>query len=453
MLKKATLVTLIILTISTASGFQMQIKEQAQPATPQQGSTINIQVENTADQTRTYKPDLLNNRYQFLYIASQTQKIPPGQKENFTITVTPGETVLNGNYEYNMKITEQETGISKIETGIANVERQNDLQLVYTNTNQENYQPGETITLEAEIKNYGTRTIQNYNITAQTLNQTQTKKGLDINRRAERRYSFRFPTKNQTPPGNHEIQLTLQRNNQKQQLGTETINIEEKPIIKVKESTSNRLISSTTTKTITNEGNTPKNHTIRTQLNPFLEPITTFNHQPTQTENKESQITYTHTLEVKPGETQQLQTTTQYWKPAAALIILIGLIALISNLREDIKFQKTAKSSENGIKVQIEIENNSNQLIENLKIKDSVPNIAKVEENFPMAKPKIRKKSEGTELTWEIDELEPSSQRVLEYTIKPVVEVEEGAKLTKAKLYKNDQKIKESKEIETTFKP
>ena len=441
------------MSISIASGFQVEINEQEQPATPQEGSKINIQVENTAEQERTYKPNLLNNRYQFLYVSSQTQKIPPEQQENFTISVTPGETVLNGNYEYNIQITEQESGRTITKTGTANVERKNNLQLVYSNTNKNNYEPGEEVQLEAEIRNYGTRTIQKYNVTAETLNQTQTKQGLDINRRAERRYTFDFPTNNRTKAGEHKINLKIERDGQTQDLGDEEFQINEKPVLDIEQTTKNSIISSTNKKTITNKGNSPTNHTIQTTLNPFLEPITKFNHKPIEKETQESEITYTHLLEIQPGETKELETKTQYWKPASALALLIGLLALIRNLKEDIKFQKHANATEEGIKVQIEIENNTNQLIENLKIKDSIPNIAKVEENFPMAKPRIRKKSEGTELTWEIEELEPASQRILEYTIKPVVEVEEGATLRAAELYKQGEKIKQSKEIETDFKP
>lgn len=452
MLKKATLFIAILITISVASGFQVQINDQEEPATPEKPATVDVQVNNTANEARTYRPDLLNNRYQFLYVSSTPKTIPPKETENFQIQITPGETVVNGNYEYTIKIEEQNTDITRTKASTARITRENDLQLVYINTDQRKYQPSEQINLEAEIRNYGTSRIHDYQIQAEALNTTQEKEGLDINTQAERRYNFEIPTNNQTRPGNHTVQLHVTKDNQKQQIGTQTIQIDEKTVIESRETTENNIISTTQKQEFTNKGNTDAKHEVKTDLNPFLEPITQFNIEPVEKNNSEQTI-YTHELDIEPSQTKELEKTTQYWKPASALALLLGLIATITHLREEIKFKKHTKTSEDGIKVQIEIENNSNQEINELEIKDNVPNIAKVNENFPIAKPKVRKKTEGTELTWKIEKLEPQSQRILEYTIQPNVEVEEGVTLPAAQLKQENQQIKETQKTETEFQP
>lgn len=454
MLKKELLVIGIIFLISAVSGFQAEIESQETPATPENPVALDIQIENTAEETKTYRPDLVNNRYEFLYIPSRTLTVPTGEQGTLTLTATPGQDVLSGNYEYNLKVEETETSESKTITDYIRVSREDDLQLVRTSTDSDIYTPGQNIELETEIKNYGTRSYQNYNITAELFNQTKTQEGLDITRDSERRYTHEFSTTNKTEKGEHSIRIKLEETDGERKLGEKTIEIDEQPVIETQTETTNRLISATESKKITNNGNAPGNYTIETNLNPFLAPITQFNHEPVQTENNGSQQTvYEHQFYIEPSQEQTLDKTVQYWKPATALVILVGLLVTISKLREDVTFQKEAKANGDHIKIRLEIQNNSNQPIENLVIKDSVPNIAKVKEDFPMAKPKIRKKNEGTELTWTIDELEPSGQRIIEYQIKPVVEVEEGATLKPAEIKRDNQTVQKTDEIETEFKP
>lgn len=454
MLKKEILVIAIILFVSTAYGFQVQIDGQDRAATPENPLEIDVNVENTADEPRTYRPDLINNRYGFLYIPSTTQTVQPGNQTTFTLSASPGNDVLNDNYQYNIKIDEQETGNSQTITNYVSVDRENDLQLVYTNTDQASYEPGDQIALETEVKNYGTRSYTDYNITAKTLNQTNTEEGLDITREAERRYTHRFQTNNRTPPGSQKITIILEKDGEETTIGERQIEISEKPIIETETQTSNQLIRSTETKKITNTGNSETTHTIETSLNPFLEPITTFNIEQEEVENGEQETKFTHTLKVEPGEEKSLIKTVRYWIPATALILLVGMVATISKLREDISFKKQTELHDNGdIKVQLEINNNTGKKISDIEIEDYIPNIAKVNEEFPTAKPKIRKKKEGTQLTWTIEELEPNSQRLITYKITPVVEVEEGATLDPAELKKQGETIQKTKEKETKFKP
>jgi len=67
-----------------------------------------------------------------------------------------------------------------------------------------------------------------------------------------------------------------------------------------------------------------------------------------------------------------------------------------------------------------------------------------------MAKPEIRKKRDGTQLTWNIEKLEPGDQLVFEYKMQPKVEVEGGITLNSTKvLDSKGKKITSSKKQDT----
>jgi len=70
-----------------------------------------------------------------------------------------------------------------------------------------------------------------------------------------------------------------------------------------------------------------------------------------------------------------------------------------------------------------------------------------------MAKPVIRKTNNGTRLVWEIDSMEPGEQRVFEYSIKPLVEVEGGITLPEAELEIAEERIGETDEKTVEFRP
>jgi len=120
----------------------------------------------------------------------------------------------------------------------------------------------------------------------------------------------------------------------------------------------------------------------------------------------------------------------------------------------DVSFEKHVAKSEDGeITINIEIENNSSTAIEDLKVKDFIPNIAQVEKTFEFAKPSIRTKNEGTELTWDLDVLEPGDQRVLEYKIRPQIEVEGEVTLPGAELLNEGEQEKKTRDLDTGFHP
>ena len=70
-----------------------------------------------------------------------------------------------------------------------------------------------------------------------------------------------------------------------------------------------------------------------------------------------------------------------------------------------------------------------------------------------MAKPVIRKTNNGTRLTLDIEELESGDQRVFEYNIKPLVEVEEGITLPKAELEVEGKRVAASERVDARFRP
>jgi len=185
----------------------------------------------------------------------------------------------------------------------------------------------------------------------------------------------------------------------------------------------------------------------------YLVPITKFNKNPDSMKESGTQQVYRWNVNLKPGEQFMVQRTTNYWMPAAALLGIIAALVILKKLGDTVKIQKKAEKHSEGLKISIEIENISDTTFTDAEVEDFVPDIAEVEKNFEMAAPTVRRTNEGTKLVWDLEDLKPGDQRVLQYVIRPKVEVEGGAELQEAVLKENGKEIKKSNKVQTDFQP
>jgi len=204
---------------------------------------------------------------------------------------------------------------------------------------------------------------------------------------------------------------------------------------------------------VTNNGNSETSVELNKTLPDYMTPITSFDVSADRIEDLSGSNAYYWRFELEPGETASVDYRTRYWPPMVVLSVLFGGVLLLKRLYTGTNFSKEVRKTENGVKVHIEVENRSNHKVNDLTVTDFVPDVASVKEEFPMAKPVIRKTNNGTRLVWEIDSMEPGEQRVFEYSIKPLVEVEGGITLPEAELEIAEERIGETDEKTVEFRP
>jgi hypothetical protein len=177
----------------------------------------------------------------------------------------------------------------------------------------------------------------------------------------------------------------------------------------------------------------------------YLDSILSFEPEPEARESGESQITYSWSFMLQPGEEKEITYSINYWMPLTiAAAILIGIL-LLRRLSGSVKMiKKVEEVGDEKLKISIELFNNSEKIQDGLTIRDFVPNVAKLDEDFQMTKPDTKRTTDGIELEWSVDDFKPGEERVIQYEIEPKVEIEGGMELESAKLIKDGETIGES---------
>lgn len=455
MRKVATVLVLLVFLTGSVSALQAELFPVDRTSNEHKAGEYIVQVTNNGTQSTSARVKTQSQCSDCFYVPDSYLQLDPGESKNATVILQVDQDMSSGRYGFTIFASEIGTSQNVRLNDYFRVKR--DYSLIFSSfgTDKNGYSPGDSLDISTQIKNIGSRSITDYSINAEFMNQAENATGLDIIREAERSYDFSFSVPQSIEPGTQTAEITIYRNNEIESSITRGIEILPTENVEINETTSNRVIASTTTLNIVNTGNVNSTSELTQSIPSYLAPVTTFEPEPVNvTSNNNSQI-YTWSISTAPGDETQVSYTVHYWIPVILLAGLILAVLLYKRLTAGVRFEKhVAKSSEGSITVNIEIENTSNEVIDGLQVVDFIPNIAQVERSFQFAKPSIRKKNEGTELTWSLDNLEPGDQRILEYTIHPQVEVEGEVTLPAAELRdEDDETVQETSKLETDFRP
>ena len=432
-MKKILPVILVLFFTFSAYSFNSSLETIQKSANASSPAEFNLKIENPSSKNNTYSVSLLSPKSSWFYYSS-TIRVPANSNKSSKITVSPVENALQQKYRFDGKIRETQTGEIQDFTGFFNVEQPYKLHILGTTQNKNSVKPGETVNTEIEIQNLDNRPVDNYQITAQYKNQTQTDTGTPILSEAKRKYQFQFQTSKKASPGTHPINYTVTADGKKQATTQDTLQTQSTQNITETSQTENKVFTVSKKLQTTNTGNSPTNTSLTAEIPSYLQSITTTDPTPDTIEEINGKTVYTWTKTLQSEQSFDAGYTTNYWIPFTGITLLsLGIIA-IKLLSQNINLRKTTETEGNAIKIKIEIENISERTFDRLELQEFIPDIATVDESFDMNTPKIRKTSQGTKLTWNVENLEPGDQRIIQYKIKPKVQVEEQVELQKAEI-------------------
>lgn len=435
--------------ISSAAAFETELVTSDPVANETKQAQYEIEINNTAEEERSYQITSQGHRGVTLFDSSKT--IPPGETGIINLIARPETNQREGNYRFEVFITERQTDRMQTIEPRVEVKREQTLDFYSVDYN-DTVRPSEKLQTEVEVINLGSTTKEDYQITFDFLEQTSTQTGLSINPEAQRNYQKGFEIPERHPPIEETLEIKITQPDGTNNTFTTPIQVEEHPNIERIDQTENRIITKTQQIFLNNTGNTETKQTIQIETRSYLTPITTFSETPDNQYEEDGNTISEWNLQVNPDETQTITAQTRYWIPITILALILALVIGIKELRSDIKITRKPEYKDGKVQITINIENNSNKTFNDVKVKEYISNIAEVEKNFEMAKPVITKKKEGTQLKWQIKELEPGDQLIYKYTIKPLVEVEEGVTLEPTKVIDSkDQIIQKAKEINLDF--
>lgn len=451
-MKRAVLAAAFLVLISSAAAFPASLEVVDRSASPDNPARFEIHITNNFSTEKTFRATASGPNPSWFYVGG-VKKIAPGANDSIVVEVTPDENAVQQNYNFQVFVNTVGSDSFVKLSEYYSVQRPFDLQLFSHSLSASSAKPGETITSTVQVRNLASETVSNYRVEAEYFNTTETKQSSPMIPGGERQFQFNIPVPEDAVPAKQTVKIRVYRGDKLQQGAEETFTIQKLPRIEKNTDVDDRVLVYSKTVTAENTGNAVANATINYTLPSYMAPIAVFTPSPDETIAGQNSNTYTWTRALEPGETFTAEYRLNYWVPALLLTLLLAGILALNKLRRNVEFTKRVEKTEDGLKVYLELTNLSDTLFRDLEVEDFVPDVAEVMEDFETARPVIRRTSEGTKLSWAIDELSPGDQRVYQYTIKPKVEVEGGITLEGATLREDGETFAKTDKADSEFKP
>ncbi len=456
MKRQILLAVFFIFIVGQVSGFPASIYPVDRSTNSKEPGEFRVQVENNLTQNQTFRVSISSRQSSWFY-SEGTKEIQRGEKENFTITVTPPENSIQQNYGFDVFVRASGTAKSRKLHDYISIDREFDLNIRSVSLNRTDYMPGETVEVTTSIYNTAAQSLRDYRVEARLMGEKSTRDGRKLRMSLDSgdnvRFQFQLNIPEDTGPGEKELVVEVFQENKTVESFSRTIEVGSERRIQRSESVKNKIFIYTKQIRAENQGNVRTNITLNETIPSYLKPIVAFDEKPDREIQVDGDTMYIWSFQPSPGEDAIISYTFNYWIPGVALVMLIIGLTGLKALQRTALFSKSVKVDEDGVKIFLGVENISNRTLKDVEVKDFIPDIASVEREFSMAKPVVRKTNNGTRLSWEIEELEPGDQRVFEYRIKPMVEVEGGITLPKAELEVGGKRIATTEKVNTEFKP
>ena len=444
-MRKALLIsTVFLFMIATVSAFDVSVNTLEQTATTDQPAVFEIQVENTGSAESDYRLNMQDYHRSRWYSYNDRITVQPGEMETFSLEVRPDNQAVQDRYNADFSVRESATDEIFRGSITYRVNRDRELNLESFSANREQVKPGEEVQASATVRNVGPSTLQDPEIIFTGFNLSKTSDLGPITGGGTRSVTETFEIDRFESPGAKDLTLQVE-----DRFYTEEINVEEVENISETVQTDNRVFVVNKQYSFENEGNTHRNYTYEVEVPDYLEPVTTA--EGAEKFDSESGTGYRWTLSLEPGETETVQTQTDYWVPITGLALLFISFIVLRKVTSSVSVVKKVEERGDKVIITLEVENSSSKIYDDVLLEDYVPNIASVSSSFDMATPEIVNEEEGTKLKWWITDLGPGDQRIFKYTLRPKVEVEGGVTLDPAELKNGEETLSLTDQVKARF--
>ena len=350
--------------------------------------------------------------------------------------ITPLYGAVPDNYPFEIQIT---TDLGVItEKIIVTVLKREDLNFTTLKSEKDSYEPGELVKIITGVKNIGTLDSGNIYVDVMILDKYANKTAtinlgkIDIKRENTGAKEFSFDK--YTAKGTYSVIATAY-DNYDEIIGqkTTTFKIAEKEIFNTKETGDSNIFYKTVVIEGVNTGNTEGTLSIRKSLFGF-DWLYVF-----QTEPKISFANgdkeYVWECKLSPNETCTIQYKENYWMYYLLILLVIAIMSVAIYELERPHIQKKTYKKGVNYSVHIEMKNRSKKELKNVIVKDFIPTVLTFVESKDTIKPTSRRKHKnGTEFIWKLGKLNPGEERIISYSLKPMLDVVGGISLPEAEI-------------------
>lgn len=451
-MKRAVLVVVLLFLVAGAAGFPASLELVERSASPDDPALFEVKITNNLSAEKTFRATASGPNPSWFYVGG-AEKLAPGETGSIPVEITPDEDAIQQNYYFQVFVNTVGSNEYVQLSDYYSVRRPFDLQIFSHDLSPGRADPGETVTLTVSVRNLASETVSDYRVEAEYFNNTEIRQSSPMIPGGERRFGFEIEIPENTSPRQETVGIEVYRGEDLQQSVEETFEVADFRRINRSETLDDRILIQLGELVVENTGNAPANTTVNRTMPSYLAPITVFTPAPDQVLSAQNSNTYVWSTALEPGESFSVQYRLDYWMPVLLLALLVAGIVALKKLRRNVRFVKRVEKTDEGVNVYLELTNLSDTFFHELEVEDFVPDVAEVMEEFETARPVIRKTSDGTRLSWTIDELSPGDQRVYQYTIKPKIEVEGGITLQEAVLKEEGETFAGTDKVDSEFKP
>jgi|GEM_PF-1792766 len=197
--------------------------------------------------------------------------------------------------------------------------------------------------------------------------------------------------------------------------------------LNVQEKTEKGFFKTTKIIAIENQGNDEISDTIRSKKG-FISGIFTKTEPESRIVEIADENYYSWYVNLKPTIKSEIRITTNYQPVFWFIVILIAALIVQYTVKSKVRITKKSASAEisegglSNIKILLTIKNDTNRLIKDIEVKDTIPQIVDIVKDFPVGTVKPDKilmhKTKGVIVKFNIDELDASEERIIKYDIK-----------------------------------
>ncbi len=441
-MRKSLLLLLAVAFAGTATAFTASMDAVKTSASPESPALFQIEVQNNNSEAQRYRLSHDFSKSGWIYYDSY-KTIRPGNTSVFNVSVAPGEEAIQNSYSIRLYLTERSTGDTRTFSDIVNVQRQNLINVKDITYSKTQVKPGETVDVSITVQNLASRILGGYKINSSLENDTRTVEGDPFAPGALKTYSFSYEIPEKAAPGNRTLRTWINHPESSQNFSN-VIKVEEVRNITRETSEVNRGLYISGSIDIENHGNSEVSISEDMTFPTHVKPILSFSTPPTANTENGSSTTYMWNTTIQPGEKVSYSYSINYWMPLVLAASIMSALLLLRKLTGNVKVSKSTEEEGDKIKVSIEIENHSSNAKDVIEIKDFVPNVVNLDENFEMTKPDIKRTTDGAQLHWALEDFKPGEKRVITYKVDQKVEVEGGVDLPSAEIVEDGKTVSKS---------
>lgn len=404
----------------------------------------------------TYKLDIENNQKirdifslrvsgetsDWAWIKTRRVSLDPGETTTGEISILPPAEAEMGKYKLETTVySRTNQSVTSTRELCYIIFRNYSMEAGNFSISDENFGPGEKIRGELSVKNTGSKKFDSINATFRlvegetTIDSVRRTFSLDLEEVNSLNFSLAVPA--HQSPGEYEVNYDVRARGSVFSMEGKPVNVDPKKEAGIEERTEGNFLITTKKLTVTNRGN------VR-----YAEPVTRFVGDPYSVlvtseadtvQRTAGGYSYVWNIAIEPGGTTDIEYTVHYWPIYLIVGILLFLVyrgflyLRVPTIRKRVKKTELGED-EKVFTVSLEVRNRLFGEADDVRIKDSVPLVARVIEKFDTLKPNISKSDEGTELRWNIGTMGSSEERVLHYKVKTLVQAVDHLKLPGAEL-------------------